>query len=367
MCLRKALWFKFYIFIPKLFTMSDSSNPFSSVKASKVILPAAIGLGVVAFIFFKEFDPAVFDKITFTWTSALWLFVAILCMAGRDFGYMIRIRVLSDRQLSWKQAFRVIMLWEFTSAVTPSSVGGTSVALMYVHKEGISVGRSSFIVMMTSLLDELYFVIMFPLLLLFVGAGRLFAIPDSPGWTHGIMVIALVGYSVKLIWVLVLSYGLFLNPRGLSRLIYRLFHLPLLRRWKRGAGRAALDIMVSSGEMKSRKPRFWIDAFLSTFLSWTSRYWVVNFLFLAFFAVHDHFLIFARQLVMWIALLVSPTPGGSGVAEFMFDKFLGEFIPVAGFAIALAFLWRLISYYPYLAIGALLVPKWINDKFTDKK
>jgi uncharacterized protein (TIRG00374 family) len=343
--------------------MEKSSHPFSTVKASKVILPALIGLGVVAFLFYKEFDPAIFDRITFTVHSVFWLFVAVLCMAGRDAGYMIRIRVLSDGQLTWRQAFRVIMLWEFTSAVTPSSVGGTSVALLYVHKEGISVGRSSAIVMITSLLDELYFVIMFPLLLLLVGTGTLFAIPDSPGWTHGIMAVALVGYSIKFVWVVALFYGLFFNPRGLGRLIYRIFHLPVLRRWKRGAAKAAVDITHTSREMKSRKPAFWFKAFLSTFLSWTSRYWVVNFMFLAFFAVHDHFLIFARQLVMWIVLLVSPTPGGSGVAEFMFDKFLGEFIGIAGLAIALAFVWRLISYYPYLAFGSLLVPKWINDKF----
>ena len=343
--------------------MPNPSNPFSSIKASKVILPAVIGLGVVAYFFYREFDPDVFGRMTFTWVSALWIFVAFLCMAGRDFGYMIRIRVLSDWKLNWRQAFRVIMLWEFTSAVTPSSIGGTSVATMYVYKEGISVGRSSAIVMMTSLLDEIYFVLMFPLLILLVGTGTLFAIPDSPAWTHGIMTVALIGYGIKLIWVLALSYGLFLNPRGLGKLIYGIFHLPVLRRWKRGAGKAALDIIVSSKEMKSRKPKFWFNALLSTFLSWTSRYWVVNFMFLAFFAVHDHFLVFARQLVMWIVLLVSPTPGGSGVAEFTFSIFLGDFIPIAGFAIALAFLWRLITYYPYLIIGALMVPKWINDKF----
>jgi len=352
--------------------MANESNPLGRIKARKVILPAVIGLGVVAFIFYREFDPDVFDKVTFTWTSALWLFAACLCMMGRDVGYMIRIRVLSDWKLTWIQAFRVIMLWEFTSAVTPGAVGGTSVATVYVYKEGISVGRSSAIVLMTSLLDEMYFVLMFPMLILFVSSGILFAIPDSPGWTHGLMAVALVGYGIKLVWVLGLSYGLFLNPRGLSKLIYGIFHLPLLRRWKRAAGKAALDIITSSEEMKSKNAKFWIQAFVSTFLSWTSRYWVVNFIILAFFGLHalglhEHFLIFARQLVMWIILLVSPTPGGSGVAEFMFDKFLGEFIPVAGFAIALAFLWRLISYYPYLIIGALLVPKWINDKFSTSK
>jgi len=344
--------------------MENSSTPFNKIKASKVILPAVIGLGVVAYIFHKEFDPNVFGKLSFTWISVLWVFVAFMCMGGRDFGYMIRIRVLSDGQLTWLQAFRIIMIWEFTSAVTPGSVGGTSIATLFVHKEGINVGRSSAIVMVTSLLDELYFVVMFPLILLLVGTV-LFSIPDSPGWTHSLMAVAWIGFSIKLIWVLALGYGLFLNPRGLSKLIYGIFHLPGLRRWKRGAGKAALDIIVSAKEMKSKKTKYWINALLSTFLSWSSRYWVVNFMFLAFFAVHDHFLIFARQLVMSIILLVSPTPGGSGVAEFTFDKFLGDFIPIeiAGFAIALAFLWRLISYYPYLIIGAILVPKWINDKF----
>jgi len=28
---------------------------------------------------------------------------------------------------------------------------------------------------------------------------------------------------------------------------------------------------------------------------------------------------------MWIILLVSPTPGGSGIAEFVFSDFLGDF------------------------------------------
>ena len=358
--------------------MSATSNRLESVKTSRVILPAAIGLGVVAWIFFREFDPEVFSAISFTWRSALWIFVAFLCMAGRDIGYIVRIRVLSDRCLTWRQALRVIMLWEFTSAATPGAIGGTGVAAVYVNREGISPGRSTAMVMMTSMLDELYFVVMFPVLIMFAGMKTLFYIPGSTGWTHGIMTVVLAGYSIKLIWVLALAYGLFFNPRGLGKLIYRIFHIPLLRRWKRGAAKAAADIVTASKEMKTKKPQFWIKALLSTFLSWTSRYWVVNFMFLAFFAVHDHFLIFARQLVMWIILLVTPTPGGSGVAEFTFREFLGGFIAsglgmdvsaaaVAAIAIALAFLWRLISYYPYLIIGALLVPKWINDKFGREK
>jgi uncharacterized membrane protein YbhN (UPF0104 family) len=34
--------------------------------------------------------------------------------------------------------------------------------------------------------------------------------------------------------------------------------------------------------------------------------------------------------------------------------------------VVMALIWRLISYYPYLLVGALMVPKWISDKFSKK-
>jgi uncharacterized protein (TIRG00374 family) len=343
------------------------SGEIERVKSWKIFLPVLIGLGVIVYMFTKEFNLSAFDKIDFTWLSIVWLIVAIFCIVGRDLGYIMRIRMLSENQLTWRQAFRVIMLWEFTSAVTPSSIGGTSVALMYIHKEGISIGKSSAMVMMTSLLDELYFILMFPILMLSIGIPDLFDIKDSPGWTHGMFWLAIIGYIIKFIWVMALIYGIFINPKGLSKLIFIIFKLPFLKRWKRSVVRALCEIELSSTELKFKKKSFWIKACLTTFLSWTSRYWIVNCLFMAFFAVNDHFLIFARQLVMWVAMLISPTPGGSGIAEIMFSKYLGVFILLPGFAVALALLWRLVTYYPYLIIGAFMVPRWISDNFISKK
>ena len=79
----------------------------------------------------------------------------------------------------------------------------------------------------------------------------------------------------------------------------------------------------------------------------------------------NQFLLFARQLVMWIMMLISPTPGGSGFAEFVFKEYLGSFIigGGAGVAIAMAIVWRLITYYPYLFVGVFIVPKWIGQHF----
>ncbi len=348
------------------------TNPVGKIRTRNIVYPIAIGLAVVGWMFYRDFDPKVFDSIVFSWNTVFWLFVACLCMFGRDIGYIVRIRVFSGGQLSWAQAFRVIMLWEFTSAITPSAVGGTSVAILYVHKEGISVGKSSAMVMLTSFFDELYFVIMFPLMILAVGQAQLFdlAAASESLLSMSLMTVALIGYGLKLIWTLVLIYGLFINPRGLKWLLLKLFKTRLLRRWYRAVNNVGTDIILSSRELKTKGVGFWTKSFLSTFLSWSSRYLVANALILAFFGYGDQLLLFARQLVMWVMMLIMPTPGGSGFAEYIFSHFLSDLIPVPGgglqvaAATLIALVWRLVTYYPYLIVGAILFPRWLNTHFS---
>jgi glycosyltransferase 2 family protein len=285
---------------------------------------------------------------------------------------MIRIRVLTDSDLSWKQAFRVIMLWEFTSAITPSTVGGTTVAVVFIHKEGLTVGKSTAVVLATSFLDELYFVLMMPLLILIVGKSALFTTSlEGTGFTflNELVLFSILAYSVILLWVLLIGYGLFFNPVLISKLIVKLFSLPLIRRWKESAIKAGDDIIASSHELKKKPFSFWFKAITATFLSWTARYWIVNAIILAFFTVNDHFLIFARQLVTWVMMILSPSPGGSGFAELILGRFISDQIPAeavisGSIALAIAIIWRVISYYPYLVVGALLVPGWIDKKFV---
>ncbi len=105
-------------------------------------------------------------------------------------------------------------------------------------------------------------------------------------------------------------------------------------------------------------------------LSWTSRYWVVNTIIISFFGFKfmnfdNNLLVFGKQLVMWIMMLVSPTPGGSGFAEYVFKEFLNEIVP-SGTGVMLAFVWRVLSYYPYLFIGMFIVPRWIRKHFIKR-
>src|SRR4030066_474183 len=201
----------------------------SKLKPGKIIVPILIGLSVVAWFILKEIDTDALSQLNFTWRSVIWLFIAWCCMIGRDLGYMIRIRILSENDLPWRQAFRVIMLWEFTSAITPSTVGGTAVAVVFVHKEGISVGRSTSIVLATSFLDELYFVIMFPVILLIVASDILFTTSlqgTGIALLNNLVFVAVAGYIIILAWVLFVGYGLFIDPVKIKKTIIWFFKLP---------------------------------------------------------------------------------------------------------------------------------------------
>ncbi|MFH1319072.1 MAG: lysylphosphatidylglycerol synthase transmembrane domain-containing protein [Bacteroidota bacterium] len=312
----------------------------------------------------------VLSSINWTWYSTFWMFIALLMMATRDIAYMYRIRILTDNQISWRRSFDVIMLWEFASAITPSIVGGSGIALYILNREGISVGRSTAVVMITAFLDELFYILMVPTILLIIGLTNLFPVElqtEIFGVTLGTKGIFVAGYFFILALTGIIIYAVFFNPRGFKWILLTIFKIRFLKKWRYHAIKIGDDIIITSRELKNKPFNFWLRAFLATFFSWTARYWVVNFLILAFTTVlaYDHLLIYARQLVMWIIMLISPTPGSSGVAEFMFSGFFKEFIPF-GLAAGLAVIWRLASFYPYLFIGAAILPVWFRRVYKKK-
>ncbi|MFI3295626.1 MAG: lysylphosphatidylglycerol synthase transmembrane domain-containing protein [Rikenellaceae bacterium] len=334
----------------------------------KIVLPVIIGLGFIAYMFFTEVDTSVFSNFNLTIEALCYLLLAFGFMVLRDLGYIIRLRLFSQGFLSWKQAFRVIMLWEFTSAITPSTIGGTSVAVVFVHKEGLSVGKSTSMVMLTAFFDELFFSVMFPLIIWIVGFDRLFAFEGA----SALMYVIIAGYLVKLGLTILLSVGLFWHPRGMKWMLIKIFSLPFLRKWRKAAAKTGTDIVVSSKEIRTYPMSFWLKSLGATTLTWCSRFLVANAIFMAFFALSDHLLVFARQLSMWVPMIISPTPGGSGFAEYIFSNFLGDVITVsaatmAGTVAMIAILWRCVTYYPYLIVGMFIIPRWFARSFGEGK
>ena len=333
----------------------------------KIILPTILGMGVVFYLLWKDLFQAESEslenlkQISISWHMVFWFFVALLLMVGRDLGFTIRYRYLTEKLLTWKQCVKITLLAEFGTAVTPSSVGGSSLAVLFLAKENISVGKSTTMVFVTLLLDEMFFVITFPFLLFFISADNLFS--SISALETSILTLFIIAYTIKLAICITLIVGLFFKPQAIRWLLVGLFRFPPLRKWQHAAEKVGNDIILSSDELKGKSFSYWLPLILATILSWCSRYLVVNALFMAFFSVGDHLLIFARQFVMWILMIISITPGGSGLTELIFQKYLGVLIPVVGLAPIIIFFWRLLSYYSYLFIGTFLVPRWVKKSF----
>ena len=299
-------------------------------------------------------------SITWTGWSYFWLAMAVVFTIGRDFFYMMRIRILSKKHLSWKASFYVILLWEFASAISPGVVGGAAVAMFILNRESIAFGRATAMVIITAFMDNLFFVIMIPIVLLTVGQSGIMG--TSGGESLFLAWWFWVGFGAIAAVCLFLYLSIFWFPHLAGKVLLGIFSIPFLNRWKFIAREWAKDIAVAAEEFQAENGRYWLMVFLSTFGSWFSRYLVINAVLNAFLhlGLLQNIAILGKQLILWLFMLVSPTPGGSGVAEFAFGELLSDFTDSAVLLAALALIWRLISYFPYLLIGSLILPGWIK-------
>jgi len=292
----------------------------------------------------------------------IWLAVAVLFMVGRDFFYMVRIRVLTKSELSWKRSFNVILLWEFASALTPGVVGGAAIAMFILNRERIALGRSTAIVVITAFLDNFFYILMIPVVFLIIDQDILF--PENISSSASVQFIFWTGFATIFIVCSFLFASIFIFPTLAKTVLGFIFRFPLLKRWRKKAMQTGEEIYTTSGELKGEPFSFWVKAFLSTCGSWVSRYLVINAILQAFIqlSITEHFVLLGKQLVLWLFMLVSPTPGASGVAEYAFGELLSPFATSSMLLIAMAVIWRLISYFPYLFIGALLLPRWLRKR-----
>lgn len=341
----------------------------------RIIIPVLLGLAVIIYMIFNDLTRSDLASINWKWYSILYFVSAIIMMIIRDVAYMYRIRLLTDKSLSWRHSFQVIMLWEFASSVTPSVVGGSAFAIFILTKEKLGIGRSTAIVVVTALLDELFYIVMVPVVFLFAGynlaivAGPEFTLLGMRFTTMGLFI---VGYFFIVFLTLVIAFGIFINPGSVKWLLMKVTSLRILKKFREGARITGEQIMITSAELRGKSFIFWFKAFGATILSWTARFWVVNFLIMAFtrpISFVDNMLIYARQLIMWVIMLISPTPGGSGIAEYFFPIFLREYIAgdTADLTTLIALFWRIVSYYPYLIIGAIVLPLWLRRVYLGRK
>ena len=338
---------------------APAPNIKSVFSLKRVLIPIAIGIAFSVYsLLASNFDLSVLRGVR---VSLFYILMALVCMVIRDLMYIIRIRILTEKKLSWLDSWHVVMLWEFASSVTPAVVGGAAFAIYFVKEEGLSLGKSTAIILTTAMLDEIFYILAVALLLLILGTNIVHfgdSLPFNP------MLFFFIGYGVIIALTTIIVLGIFVAPNGVKKMLVNLFSVSFLKKWQPKMEKTGDELIAASIELKGKPFGYWAKAFIATALTWTARYMTLNFLILALnpelgFHIMQQMLIFAKQLVMWVILLISPTPGASGIAEICFSAFFKNDFPEQTNA-AVAVLWRAISYYPYLAIGLIILPIWLR-------
>jgi len=343
---------------------SSEASFLQRFSPARILLPVVIGLAVVGFMFWRSYKPG--DLAPLANAKWEWLLVTLLVLLARDAGYVYRIRHIAERELTYRQSLDVIMIWEFASCVLPSAVGGTAVASFILNKEGIPLGKSLAYVMVTALLDNLYYVLMVPLVVLIAGKGLYPHEALQSTFIASLRYAFIFSYVGVTAYAGLMMYALFVNPHSVRRFLVRLFSLPVLRRWQRSAYRHGQGMVEASAQLRGNGPGYWCRAALSTAFVWTARYAIIGCLIAAFVPMdtNEFLFIFARNITYKVILLVAITPGGAGIAEGAFPTFFGKFIGTATLTSFMVLLYRVVTYYLYLVLGSIFLPRWVARVFS---
>ena len=339
---------------------SKEKETFPGGHRYKALSPTMMGLGAILYLYGD--DLMMLRDIEFSQRSAWALVAAIGLVAMRDLAYMARVKILSMGQFDWRCSLRVVLLWEFASAITPSVIGGSPIAIFIMQREGMTLGRSVATVLATSFMDELFYVFVVPIFVFAVGTEVF--IPEGLSETAQLSIQSIfwTGYSIHCVLTLLILFVLFLRPKRTREIFLMLFRMRWLRRWKLWAETLTNEWMRASESLKGATKMIWLKTLGVTFVSWTSRFLILNAVLYIFFDSVLNLEVFARQLSLWIAMIVSPTPGASGIAEFSLPIFMQGVAVVGGVSVLV---WRILTYFIYLIIGSILLPRWmvkINPK-----
>ncbi len=330
---------------------------------SRIVAPILIGLLVVAYMMWRQLDMDQFREIPWTRLTIFWIGMSIFLYVLRHLFYAWRLKILTGSAFSWSKCIELIFIWEFSSAVSPSSIGGSAVALFLLAQEKIGAAKTVSVILYTMVLDTLFFLITIPLLAFTIG-------PDviRPGLTE----FNLSGYTLTLfiIYIFIFSYGimffygLFFSPEKIRGFLYWLSKFKFLKRWKRDLVRIGSDVMQTAKEVSEQGMGFHLKSFFATTGAWITRFLAINCLIIALIPEtpldsFTQYLLYGRAEIMHSITQFSPTPGGAGVMEYLFGGFFTDYIP-KGIAFLVALLWRIITYYPYLIIGVIIIPNWIR-------
>jgi uncharacterized protein (TIRG00374 family) len=350
---------------------TDGHRILHSLRISRILLPIALGVAAVAYLFYRQFDPAQFRTIHWSAQAFAWITLALGLLVVRHLLASYRMYTITRGYFSFRKCIQLLVLWEFSGALTPTSKGGPFVMLFVLTREHLPAGRTAAAVFYTMICDSGFFVLSLPILLAVYGPPMLYPGMQSyqdVGLASGAF---FVTYGLMVLYWLLLVTLLMLRPVYAQRALHWMARHRWLSRWAVQLNRLGDEFALAAGEIRQQNWRYHLRIVLSTVGAWTSKFLLINALIIAIVpstpldGATQAFL-YARLVAMFTIMSFSPTPGGAGLAEVALSGFISDFVPT-GIGLIVALLWRGMAFYGYLLLGALIVPGWVSRQLASRK
>ncbi len=270
--------------------------------------------------------------------------------------YATRLKLLASfagHKISFSLSLKSTLASNFLAAITPSSVGGEPLRIKILADDGMGYGSAAAVAVGERLLDSMFF----------VAALAFFLIFSSFFTGFGLMIGAV--FLILLMLILIFLWELVVRPDRIECLMERV---------KRKMGNRPIVILLEKEiwlfrevgiELAKETLRRIPMVMVLTTLIWMSDFLVPSALLVGMGAKPSFLPSIMAQTILAIIGLLPLTPGGSGVAELSMSYLYSIFVApdLLGPLVAL---WRIITYFSNIVVGAAFAGASINSMINSK-
>lgn len=271
--------------------------------------------------------------------------------------YATRLKLLASmagHEISLRLSLKTTLASNLVAAITPSSAGGEPLRIKILADDGMSYGSATAVAVGERLMDSVFFVTSLALFLMVSGF--------------------FTGFGLK-VGAIFLVF-LFLLMAFLRQLVIRPKRIARLMEWiKKKTGNRPIVLLIErevwlfrdAGIQLARETlrRTPVMAAL-TALIWMSDFLIPSVLLVGMGADPILLLSITAQIILAIIGLLPLTPGGSGLAELSMSYLYSMFVAPALLG-PLVILWRLITYFLNIIVGAALAGASIDGMWRKSK
>ena len=306
----------------------------------RIALVVIFVLSISAAVIYFTFDIRALDYLTmFSSWSVLCALGALAIGLFFDGTRLLTLARITGEDLPLPDVVKVVLSNYFLAVLTPGATGGAIAQVMFMRRAGVSVARSTVIILVRTIMSIFFLIVMLPIFM-----------KQDEAITSWVPMPVIMTVSVIFIAIPVAAVAL-MRTNYPKRIIYY-FSRYFRHERRRQAFRLYYDFRQAVYIM-GKQPVMVLRAFIESGVSLTFIYMTVSAYFLGLQFPFDLVQVMGRMYLLNLVLYFSPTPGGSGIAEAGFVALFNHLVP-SGTVGILAVLWRFTAEYLPFVLGAFI-------------